>query len=289
MAQTYKYVGSRVRASPLTRLDTLPSANGGVARLVFAQLRNSGIEPAPLLLKAGLTAEQIKDSSARLSVRSMIRFMELGAEALHDDSLGFHLASDYDLREIGLLYYVMASSETLGDALTRAERYGGIVNEGVCLRFGGMRETSITLTYVGIERRSDQQQIKFWLTSLVRLCRQLTDRRLVPSRIRVVHHRDKTPADFRSFLGCEIEFGAAVDELVFPAAVKLMPLIGADPHLNKLLIKYSEEALAHRKTSVDTLRSSVENAISPLLPHGNAHAADVADSKDNPQLERFPG
>jgi AraC-like DNA-binding protein len=254
----------------------MPCANGGAARLVFAHLRKAGIEPAPLLLKAGLTAEQMDDTSARVSVRSMVKFMDLGAEALHDDSLGFHLAQDYDLREIGLLYYVMASSETLGDALSRAERYSGIVNEGVCLRFGAAPETSITLTYVGIERRSDRQQIEFWLTSLVRACRQLTDRRLVPSRVRVIHHRAKTPADFRLFMGRDIEFGADVDELVFPAAVKLAPLVDADPHLNKLLIKYSEEALAHRETKVATLRSSIENAIAPLLPHGTARAAEIA-------------
>jgi hypothetical protein len=36
-------------------------------------------------------------------------------------------------RRVGLLYYVAASSETLGDALERAQRYGSIVNAGVVL------------------------------------------------------------------------------------------------------------------------------------------------------------
>jgi AraC-like DNA-binding protein len=78
------------------------------------------------------------------------------------------------------------------------------------------------------------------------------------------------------FLGGEIEFGADVDELVFPAAVKLLPLVGADPHLNQLLIKYCDEALPHRKANVATLRSGIENAIIPLLPHGMARAAEIA-------------
>ena len=223
-----------------------------------------------------MTVEQIKTPSARLNVRSQIRLLELAAEALGDDSLGFHLAQHYDLRELGLLYYVTTSSETLADALTKIERYSGIVNEGISLRFRVTPETAIAIRYVGVERGSDQQQITFWLTSLVRICRQLTDRRLVPSRIRVMHHRAKMPADFRSFLGCEIEFGADVDELVFPPAVKLMPLVGADPYLNRLLIKYCEEALAHRQSDVASLRSRVENAIAPLLPHGTARAAEIA-------------
>jgi hypothetical protein len=51
------------------------------------------------------------------------------ATALKDDCLGFTLARDFDLREIGLLYYVMASSGKLGDALRRLARYSKVTNE----------------------------------------------------------------------------------------------------------------------------------------------------------------
>ena len=254
----------------------MPSATGGIARLVVARLREAGVQPAPLLSRAGLTVEQIDDRSARLKVQSQIRFLELGAEALQDDCLGFHLVQDYELREIGLFYYVLASSGSIADALGRAERYSGIVNEGISLRCRAGNETAIALSYVDVERRSDRHQIEFWLMSLVRLIRQLTNRRLVPSRVRVMHRRPKTPAEFRSFLGCEIEFGSDADEIVFPGAVRLMPVVSADSHLNELLIKYSEEALAHRRASRAPLRASVENAIAPLLPHGKAGAGEVA-------------
>jgi AraC-like DNA-binding protein len=265
-----------VRASRPMRFYSMPSATGGIARLVAARLRAAGIQLAPLLSRAGLTVEQIDDASVRLPVQSQIRLLELASEALHDDFLGFHLAQDYDLREIGLFYYVLASSDILADALHRAERYSGITNEGISLQARIGKETVIALSYIDIDRRSDRHQIEFWLISLVRLCRQLTNRRLVPSRVRVAHRRNKTPPDFRSYLGCDIEFGSNVDEVVFPAAVKLMPIVSADPYLNQLLLKYCEEALAHRPAKGATLRSSVENAITPLLPHGKANAGEVA-------------
>jgi AraC-like DNA-binding protein len=254
----------------------MPSATGGIARLVYARMREAGVQTAPLLSRAGLTVEQIDDHGVRLKVQSQIRFLELGAEALQDDALGFHLAQGFELREIGLFYYVLASSEILVDALHRAERYCGIVNEGISLRCRVGSETAIALSYVDVERRSDRHQIEFWLMSLVRLCRQLTNRRVVPSRVSVMHRRNKTPAEFRSFLGCEIEFGSSLDEVVFPEAVKLMPVVGADMHLNELLTKYCEEALAQRPANPATLRSSVENAITPLLPHGRANAGEIA-------------
>ena len=78
-----------MHASDLTRLDSLPNATGGIARLACARLREAGIELAPLLTKAGLTVEQVDDHSVRLKVGSQIRFLELAAEALQDDALGF--------------------------------------------------------------------------------------------------------------------------------------------------------------------------------------------------------
>jgi AraC-like DNA-binding protein len=258
------------------RFNSVPSATGGITRLACARMREAGVQLAPLLSRAGLALEQIDDRGARLKVQSQIRFLELAAGALQDDFLGFHLARDFDLREVGLLYYVLASSEVLADALDRAERYGGIVNEGIALQMRAGRETAIALNYVDVERQSDRHQIEFWLTSVVRVCRQLTGRRLMPSRVRVIHHRRRTSPELRSFLGCEVEFGSDVDEVTFPGTVKLMPVVSADPYLNEMLVKYCDEALAHRETGRDTLRPSLENAIAPLLPHGKAQVSEIA-------------
>ena len=259
------------------RLESLPSASGGISRLLATRLRAAGIPPRPLLAKAGLTAAQIEDRKARISVQSQIRFLELASHALDDDLLGFHLARDCELRELGLVYYVLASSEVLTEALQKAARYSSIVNEGVSLRLREGRETGIGFRYVNVERRGDRQHIEFWLTIIVRLCRHLSNRRLAPYQVRVIHHGRKTPAELRAFLGCAIEFDAGIDEVVFPGAVAQMPVVDADMYLNELLTRYCEEALAHRRNErVATLRLEVENAIAPLLPHGKARAHEIA-------------
>lgn len=256
-------------------LDTMPSATGGIARLVWARLLDAGVRAGSLLTRAGLTIAQIEDRKSRLTVESQMKFLELAADTLQDDALGFHLALDYDLREIGLLYYVAASSGTVADALTKTERYCRLANEGISLRFAA-KDMTIALRYVGVERRSDRHQIEFWITSIIRMNRILTNRRLVPSRIKVAHHRRTTPAEVRSFLGCEIEFGSDIDEINFPRPVGLMPIESADHHLNELLVAFCEEALAHRKPAGVSLRSRIENAIAPLLPHREARAEEIA-------------
>ena len=71
-----------------------------------------------LLRKADLTHQQIDDPRARLAVKSQIKFLALAANTLNDDCLGFHLAQEFDLRIIGLLYYALASSDTLDAKLS---------------------------------------------------------------------------------------------------------------------------------------------------------------------------
>jgi Arabinose-binding domain of AraC transcription regulator, N-term len=109
-------------------LASIPTAQGGLSRLAIARLKSAGVPVAPLLRRGGLTPEVIADPEERLSVRSQIALLDEAAIALQDDCLGFTLARDFEPRELGLLYYVMASSPTLGDALKRVARYSHITS-----------------------------------------------------------------------------------------------------------------------------------------------------------------
>ncbi len=104
----------------------------------------------------------------------------------------------------------------------------------------------------------------------------MTDTRLAPRHLRIRHRRDETPAEMRSFFGCDVEFGAASDEIIFPAPVASLPIVGSDNYLNDLLLRYAEEALADRPQERAPLRSAVERVLPQLLPHAKASASNVA-------------
>ena len=106
---------------------SIPSATGGIARLACARLREHGKDVAAILAKVGARPEQVNDDAIRLEVPKQIRILELAAEELQDGLVGFHLARDFDFREIGLVYYVIASSERLADALLNGKRYSTII------------------------------------------------------------------------------------------------------------------------------------------------------------------
>ena len=132
---------------PEPDLASIPMAQGGLARLTIARLESTGVPVAPLLRRVGLTQELIAEPEERLSVQSQIALLNEAAIALKDDCLGFTLARDFDLREIGLLYYVMASSQTLGDALRRLARYSRVTNEALVFGYREGNRLIVNLSY----------------------------------------------------------------------------------------------------------------------------------------------
>jgi AraC-like DNA-binding protein len=259
-------------------LASIPMAGGGLSRLAIARLKSAGVPVAALLRRAGLTPEVIADPEERLSVRSQIKFLDEAAIALKDDCLGFTLARDHDPRQIGLLYYVMASSQTLGDGLKRVARYSQITNEAVVVRYQEGNRLIIGLSYSGVPRHSDRHQIEFCMFGVLRVCRMLTGQKLVPQHFWIAHHRSGGNPEMARFVGTKVEFGADTDEFALNIDARTLPLIHSDPYLNDLLLKYCEAALADRRGDTSQLRTRVENAISSLLPHGRVLVEDVARS-----------
>jgi AraC-like DNA-binding protein len=263
------------RNTKAQRLTRFPMASGGLVRLAYAYAAREGLKVGPLLRKAGLTSQHVENSTFPLNVKSQISFLNLVAAAAGETLLGFHLAQNFDLREIGMLYYVMASSDTLGDALQRAARYSRIVNEGIHLRYRESKRLTITFEYVDVARHQDRHQIEFFMVSLVRLVRQLSGSNVPTDRISVTHRRDGFQTSFRKFFGCDVAFGSRRDEIALPSTIRSMPLASADSYLHALLIAQCEQTYAHRLQPA-ALRASIENEIAPLLPHGNAQAPEIA-------------
>jgi AraC-like DNA-binding protein len=170
----------------------------------------------------------------------------------------------------------MASSQTLGEALKRVARYSKVTNEALVFGYQEGNRLVLSLTYSGVPRHSDRHQIEFCMFAVLRICRELTGLNLVPRQFSISHYRSEGISDMTRLVGTKVEFGAGTDEFALNADARELPLTHSDPYLNKLLLKDCEAALAERKGDLSELRTTVENAISSLLPHGRVLVADVA-------------
>jgi AraC-like DNA-binding protein len=259
-------------------LASIPMAGGGLSRLAIARLKSAGMLVEPLLKRAGLTSAVIAEPEERLSVRSQIALLDEAAIALKDDCIGFTLARDFDPRELGLLYYVMASSQTLGDALKRVARYSQITNEALVVGYQEGNRLILSLSYSGVPRHLDRHQIEFCMFGVLRICRMLTGHNLVPQHFWISHHRSGANSEMARFVGTKVVFGADKDEFALNVDTRELTLIHSDTYLNDLLLKYCEAVLADRRGDMSQLRTRVENAISSVLPHGRVLVEDVARS-----------
>jgi len=264
-----------LRDSKAKELEISPTAGGAITRLACLCAQEKRIKINNLLRKAGLTRRQIQDRDVRIDVQKQIVFLNLVSEAMGDPLIGFHLSQIFDLRMAGLIYYVPASSETLGEALHRVTRYCSIVNEGIKLTLRSKKSIGLAFEYVGIPRHQDVHQMEFWVAALVRAVRQIIDQKLPVQHVSFTHKRPSV-AEMNSFFGRRVDFGADTDEVTFPTEFGEAPIVNADPYLNEILVKFCDETLTRRKVHRSSFGSNVENAIAVLLPHGKAQVHEVA-------------
>lgn len=258
------------------RLKDIPMAGGGITRSAYTLASQAHVSVGPLLSRANLSVQQVKNPQARIAVKDQIKFLNLVADELQDEFLGIRLAQAIDLRALGLLYYVMASSNTVGDALRRAARYSTIQNEGVQIKYRAGKFVTVTFNYLGVARQVDRHQIEFFITFLLRVCQKLSGLSLAPLQVKLMHHRSRLPAEIKRLFGVHVAFACDADELVYPGSIAGAPSTNADPYLNALLVRYCEEAAAARRRNSTTWQLKVENAIVPLLPHGQARIGKIA-------------
>ena len=148
------------------RFSSIPTASGAITRVAYARAIEAGLDVEPLLKASGLSVRQVENSNFRIAVKNQIKFLNIVADALSDEFLGVHLAEGVDLRALGLIYYVLASSTTLGDALRRASRYSAINNEGVQITFReNPKQISIIFKYIAVARLIDRHQIEFFVVA----------------------------------------------------------------------------------------------------------------------------
>ncbi len=165
-------------------------ASGLAARLAYAQLKRRQLDPVPLLEQSRISAGSLTDD-ARISVSSQIKFLELASETSKDEWIGLRIAESFDLRELGMLYYVAASSHHLGGALRRLERYVRVSNEALTMSVFNGKECRVGFAYTGVARHRDRHQAECFIVSLLRLRRHLAGRKIVPTAVRFAHHRSR--------------------------------------------------------------------------------------------------
>jgi len=265
-----------VRRVKIARHDVFLTADGVATRLAIRALKKAKMDAGPLLAKAGISLPKTGEEPKRVGAENQIRFLAIAAEALNDSALGLHLAQDFDLRECGMLYYVLAASPNIGEAIRNLGRYLAVSNESIRADISESAKSTVLAVSYKIPRHTDRLFAEYGYAVVLRAFRELTGRNVSPKTVSFVHPRSSDKPEFERFYGCPVLFNAAADTMILPAELPAMPILTSDKYLLEILKDTCEEALAKRGKISGTARAMVENEIIQLLPHGKAQLENVA-------------
>ena len=176
-----------------------------------------------------------------------------------------------------MLFYVTSAAKTIGETLPLYERYCRIVNEAVRVKMlRNQSGVAIEINFVGLSRHQFRQNAEFVLAANLKGMRENAGLNIRRIGVTFAHPRNFDLLEFERFFGCPVEYGSASDQWPFSNETLAAPLITGDPYLLGTLQPFCDEAARERNTAVGTLRSSVENELQKLLPHGKANRQSVA-------------
>ena len=245
---------------------------------LLAALAARGLDGARVTALLGLPARTLDEDGPGLDVEEMRRLWQLGAEKLDDPRVGLHLGQKVSRESFDLVSYVAASSATLGEALTRIQRYLGLLTTAVDYELSRQGEVAWLLMH---PRALDVAPIRyadeFSITARCAYIRQWLGRDFRPREVFFRHRLapGEDVAEYEAFFGCAVELGAPAAGLSFDAAELDAPLAGADPALGRLLTRYAEEALS-AMPPVKALATRVREVLLEGMEAGAVRVSDVA-------------
>lgn len=250
----------------------MPSIASLSVRLLYEHLHDHGIDPQALLGEPWPAPNDMGE--ARTSPAQWMAMMEKAAEATGEAAFGVQVARRFDWNHLGLLGYLLRSSGSLLEALSRGERFHGIVSEFNPLK-AQITGSEIVLSWPLVHGSAGQLWEEFGLTCTVRLLQLLTGENEKPSRTEFCGPTPPDLTPYHEFFGPNVLFDRPMPVLAGPISRLATPLPAGDAGLLQMLEREAEELLlrlAPRHTELQEMRS----ILLQLLPQQKASLQQLA-------------
>lgn len=248
-----------------------------VAGAILAGACLYGHDVRELASRFGLAPDDLMDPDARIPASTGVAMWDEVPRIVGDDLFGLRLARRAsEAGTLPIVGYIVQTSPTLGEGLSRALRYQRLVQtlNPASLRVDGAvvrLEVAVRPPYVQRLRHA----VDFAFAFVVSFVARLTGRPLVPRRARFAYSAPSTDREHRQLFGSDLRFGAPRTELVMDASELRRPVPTADPQLRRL-IEHHADALLSRLPARDSVADRVRAAVLDGLPRGAAGLDAVA-------------
>lgn len=256
-----------------------PSVLSSWTRVIFDALEALEIDPVPVLLDGGFSADAFRDPNARMPALETAKLWRSASARAGDPAFGLFASRFVKPTTFHALGYAVFASATLRDALQRLLRYSHLVSDAGELALS-TTDRDARLELVPLRDDSNHasvpdgsqppvvpssQAIDAVMSLIVRTCRTMTDRSF---SLLSVEQRRPAPLQsepYERFFRCPITFGARVDALTFDAE----GLDRALPTANAELAKHNDELVRRYLADMreGTIVDRVRRALAEQLPN----------------------
>lgn len=217
----------------------------------------------------------VSSGSERLPIGQWWALLERVAQVSNDPHVGLRIGKLTQIQDVGVLGYLAASCETLGQAMQRLQRFEGLLQQlaassvavdGDCIRLAWTNENGHSTDL------SNEVLISGLLTVLGIL---IAPHRIKPVCVEFPRKSDSGLATYEAMLGCPVQFARPQLAVRLRADNLMLPINSRDTHLMQLLEQQAATALKGLEHS-DEFLIQLQKAMSRGLLERNASMPWVA-------------
>lgn len=213
-----------------------------VPRTLAARLKALGMDPLPVLHRAGLPPTLFNQDKARLTTHQYFALWRAIEEASGDPGFGLRIGTQasphqYDVASVAALH-----SANFSEALRKLARYKRLVCPEEITIEAHRGEALVRFRWTLAEDHAPICLTDAMFSSTLLLARRGTGKEVVPRRLELTRRADPEATLARHF-GCAVQLNAPLDLLVFDEAALASPFITHNQDLLALLVPGLEAAL----------------------------------------------
>lgn len=246
-----------------------------VAALLTQTLSRLGHDPAPLLVKAGISPQDVGDPTKRIQTIRMQKLWRLALDETGNPALGLLVAGQFQPAVLHGLGFACLASDTLHDVLCRLVRYSRILIDMPEFQLQETETTTDLLVQTpNLGTDFVHAAMDMGMALFLRICQITEGTDILP-----VHTflQRPTPVDktaYEIIFGPHLDFEADTNRLCFDKAVAHAPLATAHPELARLNDQTVIDYLARYDRNNITMQ--VRSKIIEQLPDGRPSQEDIA-------------
>lgn len=254
---------------------TIPAKS--VDKILDAASRR-GVSRTAACAAADIDPAVLADPDHRLPFAGVVRLYEVCARLTGDDAFGLHVGEASHPTMFDVLGYIMMNSPTVGEALSRLERYQRVWTDGSVLS-PSVEDGRARIQYsyeiaepVPEDRRQDCEAT---LSIVATGVRAMVGSEWQPDFVWYEHAAPEDISEHRRIFRCPIAFGQSVNAVIFDAALLARAIPRADPALEAVLDRHAQ-ALLDARPAVASLADRVRQVIVGRLRGGEPDLETVA-------------